>query len=174
MHPVTFLSDQISARETRERKEEGLAREIREKTRKEEGKGMIRKLGSLLVLEGRCLQRRRSCKQLPSKSLNMNGSLGFTGKSQHRSSIPLKFLFSPFRVFSRASFSFFSSRLAHFAGHQAAFRSSARGGGTRRTSLPAARWRAMTSAYAAGITFTNFTILSGHSERIRFACELFV
>jgi hypothetical protein len=76
MHPVTFLSDQISARETRERKEEGLARETREKTRKEEGKGMIRKLGSLLVLEGRCLQRRRSCKQLPSKSLNMNGSLG--------------------------------------------------------------------------------------------------
>jgi hypothetical protein len=46
---------------------EGITREAREKTRKEEGKGMFGKIESLAVPKGRCLQRRRSSKQLPSK-----------------------------------------------------------------------------------------------------------
>jgi hypothetical protein len=48
-------------------KREKIAREIREKTRKEEGKGILDKLGSPATVEGRCWQLRESCKQLLSK-----------------------------------------------------------------------------------------------------------
>jgi hypothetical protein len=78
-----IVCHKIRAREkTREERREGLprntrkdtrakrrriAREIREKTRKEEGKGILDKLGSLATVERLCWQSRKSCKSQPSK-----------------------------------------------------------------------------------------------------------
>jgi hypothetical protein len=60
---------------------EGITREAREKTRKEEGKGMFGKIESLAVLEGRCLQRGGAASNSPPSSKQLECERQFDEKS---------------------------------------------------------------------------------------------